>query len=93
MNTFTFTDNEVTLLVGLIDTARGVEAGSPFLTIKEKLERKPSYIVGEYEWPELSEFKPLKFSVVDMKICTCEINSGIFTNPTVCVKCNGRIRI
>lgn len=47
MNTFTFTDEEVEWLIKLIDLAKGIEDGSPFLAIKEKLERKPKYIIGE----------------------------------------------
>lgn len=43
MNTFTFTDDEVELLIKIIDSAKGIEAGSPFLAIKEKLERD-SYV-------------------------------------------------
>lgn len=69
MNTFTFTDDEVNNLIGLINSATGIRAGSPFLAIKEKLERKPKYIIGECGGSDLNteyKSKGITFSVSEL---------------------------
>lgn len=55
MNTFTFTDDQVELLVELVATADDSDQEQLVILsqLSKKLERKTRHIIGECGWPEL----------------------------------------
>lgn len=65
MNTFTFTDDEIELLVELVATADDSDQKQLVILsqLSKKLERKPKYIIGECGGPELDR---LSFNAGEM---------------------------
>tara|TARA_R110000751_G_scaffold63570_3_gene131047 strand:- start:463 stop:711 length:249 start_codon:yes stop_codon:yes gene_type:complete len=80
MNTFSFTDDELLALTDMVKAARfmAIESG------QMKAASTARFMIDKLSQPKI-------MIRGNNRVCLCEVESGTFANPTVCIKCSGRL--